>query len=66
MRQILKVLGLSCAVLSVAIPANAQDGKRFASPEAAMSAVVKAVEAHSKETVVEIFGPNSEDVLSTG
>ena len=66
MRHIIKALGISCALLSVTFPANAQDGGRFPSPEAAMDAVVKALDAHSRETILEIFGPASEDVLSTG
>ncbi len=66
MRQIIKTLGLSCALLSVSIPAVAQDGSRFSSPEAAMDAVVKALDTHSTDTILEIFGPGSEDILSTG
>lgn len=42
------------------------DAARFASPEAAVDALEAALDARDREAVLGIFGPESEDILSTG
>ena len=39
---------------------------RFDTPETAVAAVIAALEAADRNAVLEIFGPENEDVLSTG
>jgi hypothetical protein len=46
--------------------AVAAEPARFDTPEAAVAALVGALEAKDKEEVLRIFGPENEDVVSTG
>ncbi len=56
-------LGIALAVL--AAPAVAQP-LSFATPDAAVAALVAALEAGDKGEVLRIFGPENEDIVSTG
>jgi hypothetical protein len=53
-------LAFASTGLAIAEPA------RFDTPEAAVSALVTALEAGDKTAVLEVFGPENEDVVSTG
>ena len=59
---------VTCAVLALMVPAGMASAEpaRFGSPEAAVAAVVAALEAGDREAVLEVFGPENEDILSTG
>jgi hypothetical protein len=55
------------AVLIAAAPVAAlADAETFASPEAAAEAVIAALEVPDRERMLAIFGPENEDVISTG
>lgn len=51
---------IACTSFAVAEPL------RYETPEAAVDALVSALEAEDRAAVLEIFGPENEDVLSTG
>lgn len=56
---------LSLVLIASAGPAAAEPA-RFETPEAAVSALVAALETGDKAEVLRIFGPENEDVVSTG
>jgi len=58
---VLIVLGMS-----VFSPAAAMAQRTFASPEKATKAVVEALKAHDSKALAAIFGPGSEDLISSG
>jgi hypothetical protein len=53
-------------VLAVTAGAAAAEPARFETPDAAVAAMVAALEAADREAVLNIFGPENEDLLSTG
>ncbi len=56
------------ALLIAGLPlraANAEPAK-YATPEAAVAAVIKGLEAADKAAVLTVFGPEAEDILLTG
>jgi hypothetical protein len=53
------------ALIATTVSALAEPA-RFETPEAAVSALVAALEARDKPEVLRIFGPENEDVVSTG
>lgn len=53
------------AVLASTAAATAEPA-RFASPEAAVAALVGALETSDRDAVLKVFGPETEDILSTG
>jgi len=58
---VLIVLGMSGFPLAVAM-----EQRTFASPEKATKAVVEALKAHDSNALTAIFGPRSEDLISSG
>jgi hypothetical protein len=54
----------ACAALLVG--AAAAEPARFDSPDAAVAALVAALEARDRDGVLAVFGPEAEDVISTG
>ncbi len=65
LRVIPAVLALVVA-LTWTVPAQEAGEKTFASPQEAMQALVKALRAGDKESLLAILGPESEDILSSG
>lgn len=59
-------LSLSLSLIALGVGAASAEPGRYASPEAAVSAVIAALEARDREAVVAVFGPEAEDVVSTG
>lgn len=53
-------------ILSFTAGSTWAEPARFGTPDAAVAAMVAALEAADRETVLDIFGPESEDILSTG
>ena len=53
------------AILATGCPAVAEPAD-FPSPEAALTAMIAALQAGDRPAVLEIFGPENEDLLSTG
>lgn len=53
-------------ILSVSAGAAWAEPARFETPDAAVSAMVAALEAADRAAVLGIFGPENEDILSTG
>ena len=47
-------------------PASVPESRLFATPEAAVGALVAALETHDKKAVAAIFGPEGEALLSSG
>jgi hypothetical protein len=60
------VLALIVALTWTVFAREAQQQKAFASPQEAMQALVKALQAGDKESLQAILGPESEDILSSG
>jgi hypothetical protein len=56
----------ACIFLTGAARANAQDQSSFESPEAAVDALVVALEKNDVAALAAILGPDSEDILSSG
>lgn len=56
--------GLLALVASAGLAAA--EPQRFETPEAAVAALVAALEARDRDAVLSIFGPENEDVVSTG
>ena len=61
-----KALVLLLAVSISAIPAVGQTQKTFATPEEAVKAAVAAAKADNKAELLAIFGPDAEQILSSG
>lgn len=60
-------LAALCAALSLALPLGAAaEPRAFETPEAAVDAVIGALEARDRDGLVAIFGPENEDVILTG
>jgi hypothetical protein len=64
-RHFLRAAAGGLALLALTLPALAEPA-RYDSPEAAVSAVVAAVEAKDPAALLAIFGPENEDVVFTG
>jgi hypothetical protein len=66
----LRTITLAASLVAAALvltPAVARaEPQSFASPEAAVAAVVEALEARDRDALVAVFGPESEDVILTG
>lgn len=56
---------LALAPLLLPLPLAAEP-QVFDTPEAAVDAVVAALEAHDRDTLLAIFGPENEDIVTTG
>jgi hypothetical protein len=56
----------SCALALLTLSPATAEPSRFDSPEAAVAAVIAALEARDREAVLAVFGPETEDVISTG
>jgi hypothetical protein len=64
--MIMRILKSTVLILSVMSGAAWAEPARFETPEAAVAAMVAALEAGNREAVLGIFGPENEDILSTG
>ena len=63
----MKISGrLSILALVLSTTAALAEPARFESPEAAFTAVMDALKARDRAEVLRIFGPEYEDILSTG
>jgi hypothetical protein len=62
----LHVMKTAAIVLCASAVAAAAEPARFETPEAAVAALVSALEAADKAAVLGIFGPETEDILLTG
>ncbi len=62
----LRVMKTAAFVLCASAVAAAAEPARFETPEAAVAALVSALEAADKAAVLGIFGPETEDILLTG
>jgi hypothetical protein len=54
------------AVLAAAAGAASAEPARFGTPDAAVAAPIAALEARDRAAVLAIFGPENEDIISTG
>ncbi len=57
-------IGMLCAASVLAAPRRAPKQERFATPEAALQALVKAVKAGDQRGLAAIFGPDHEQLMS--
>jgi hypothetical protein len=55
-----------CTALLAVPGAGSAEATLYETPEAAVAALVGALEARDREAILAIFGPESEDILSTG
>jgi hypothetical protein len=62
----MRSLTTTVLILSVTAGAAWAEPARFETPDAAVAAMVSALEAADREAVLGIFGPENEDILSTG
>lgn len=60
------ISAIACALLTTAASPAWAEPQHFDTPEAAVTALVQALEAKDKAAVLAIFGPENEDVISTG
>ena len=58
---------IACVLLlgALSIPARAQTHRTFATPDEAVKALVAAAKAGNLDTLVEIFGPDSKDLIAS-
>jgi hypothetical protein len=64
--MIMRAMQTAMIALCASAGASWAEPARFDSPEAAVAALVSALEAGDKAAVLRIFGPETEDILSTG
>ena len=57
---------LAAALAAVVASGAVAEPARFYTPDAAVGAVVAALEAHDRAAAIAVFGPESEDVILTG
>lgn len=70
MARVMSISGLVCGVAAWALLlggcAEGPGGKAFDSPEAAAAGLVSALQSHDKAAVLEVLGPGSEEIVSSG
>jgi hypothetical protein len=62
----MRYLKTTVLILSLSVGSAGAEPARFETPDAAVAAMVAALEVANREAVLGIFGPENEDILSTG